>query len=114
MLKPYLLRVMIPFLVSSVHRKGELLETKRNLSSSAFGLVCAVEMGDSKELRGRFICNGARAPVLIKRAENSASWPDGVNHEPRGGEQCNAQLLVRAAAERQVGGAMAGDRGSVA
>lgn len=35
---------MIPFLVSSVHRKGELLETKRNLSSSAFGLVCAVEM----------------------------------------------------------------------
>lgn len=44
LLKPYLLRVMIPFLVSSVHRKGELLETKRNLSSSAFGLVCAVEM----------------------------------------------------------------------
>lgn len=35
---------MIPFLVSSVHRKGELLETKRNLSSSAFGLVCAVKM----------------------------------------------------------------------
>lgn len=44
LLKPYLLRVMIPFLVSCVHKKGELLKTKRSLSSSAFCLACAVKM----------------------------------------------------------------------